>query len=110
MDDLQHTTNKHTLIEDFTETGKIYSDKDRISQVITNLISNAIKYSPHSDKIVVSTKLENGDGNSLCTGFWNRDTQAIRPIRYLSSFIASAGINSTHSPVWGWGCTFHRKL
>jgi len=59
MDDLQHTTNKHTLIADFTETGEIYSDKDRISQVITNLITNAIKYSPHSDKIIVSTKLEN---------------------------------------------------
>jgi PAS domain S-box-containing protein len=59
MDDLQHTTNRHTLIADFTETGEIYSDKDRISQVITNLITNAIKYSPHSDKIIVSTKLEN---------------------------------------------------
>jgi signal transduction histidine kinase len=27
--------------------------------VITNLITNAIKYSPHSDKIIISTKLEN---------------------------------------------------
>ncbi|SDD27269.1 PAS domain S-box-containing protein [Mucilaginibacter pineti] len=58
MDDLKHTTQKHTLIEKFTETGKIYSDKDRISQVITNLITNAIKYSPHTDKIIVSTRLE----------------------------------------------------
>jgi PAS domain S-box-containing protein len=57
--DLQHTTNKHQLIEDFSETGQIYSDKDRIGQVITNLITNAIKYSPHSDKIIISTKLEN---------------------------------------------------
>ena len=58
VEDLQHTTNKHTLIEDFAYTGKIYSDKDRISQVITNLITNAIKYSPYSDKIIISTKLE----------------------------------------------------
>jgi len=59
VDDLQHTTQKHKLVANFTETGHIYSDKDRISQVITNLITNAIKYSPHTDKIIVSTRLEN---------------------------------------------------
>lgn len=59
IDDLQHTTTKHQLVEKFTHTGKLYSDKDRIGQVITNLITNAIKYSPYSDKIIISTKLEN---------------------------------------------------
>ena len=58
IEDLQHTTKKHTLIEDFAEAGQIYSDKDRIGQVVINLITNAIKYSPHSDKIIISTKLE----------------------------------------------------
>jgi len=59
--DLQHTTNKHTLEMEFAETGEVYSDKDRIGQVITNLITNAIKYSPHSDRIIVSTKLKDKD-------------------------------------------------
>ncbi|AMR33808.1 hypothetical protein A0256_21390 [Mucilaginibacter sp. PAMC 26640] len=63
--DLQHTTHKHRLITEFNETGQIYSDKDRIGQVITNLITNAIKYSPHSDKIIISTKLM-GTEVSLC--------------------------------------------
>jgi PAS domain S-box-containing protein len=58
VQDLQHTTNKHTLETNFKETGEVYSDKDRIGQVITNLITNAIKYSPHSDRIIVSTHLE----------------------------------------------------
>jgi len=58
IEDLQHTTKKHKLIEDFSEAGQIYSDKDRIGQVVTNLITNAIKYSPHSDEIIISTKLE----------------------------------------------------
>lgn len=61
IDDLQHTTQKHSLIKDFAETGSIYADKDRISQVITNLITNAIKYSPHTDKIIISTQLENDE-------------------------------------------------
>jgi PAS domain S-box-containing protein len=61
VDDLQHTTQRHTLVEEFTPTQKIFSDKDRISQVITNLITNAIKYSPHSDKIIISTKQDNDE-------------------------------------------------
>jgi PAS domain S-box-containing protein len=56
VQDLQHTTNKHILVMDFKETGKIYSDKERIGQVITNLISNAVKYSPHANRIIISTE------------------------------------------------------
>jgi PAS domain S-box-containing protein len=59
VEDLQHTTQKHTLVQNFTQTGSIYSDKDRISQVITNLITNAIKYSPHTDTIIINTRREN---------------------------------------------------
>ncbi|WP_114937911.1 PAS domain-containing sensor histidine kinase [Mucilaginibacter endophyticus] len=61
VQDLQHTTQKHQLIQNFSQTGNIYSDKDRISQVITNLITNAIKYSPHTDTIIVSTRRENNE-------------------------------------------------
>lgn len=57
INDLQHTTHRHTLTMDFSETGQVYSDKDRIGQVITNLVTNAIKYSPHSEQIIISTKL-----------------------------------------------------
>ncbi|RYU91196.1 PAS domain S-box protein [Mucilaginibacter terrigena] len=58
VQDLQHTTNKHILVMDFRETGKIYADKERIGQVMTNLITNAIKYSPHSNRIIISTQRE----------------------------------------------------
>lgn len=61
VEDLQHTTQKHKLIQKFSKTGKIFSDKDRISQVITNLITNAIKYSPHTDTIIISTHRENNE-------------------------------------------------
>jgi PAS domain S-box-containing protein len=57
--DLQHTTNRHILVMDFKDVGKIYSDKDRIGQVITNLITNAVKYSPSSNRIIISTEKEN---------------------------------------------------
>ncbi len=59
-EELQRTTEKHTLIKEGT-TGKIiYGDRERVGQVITNLISNAIKYSPKSDKIVIKSSIEKG--------------------------------------------------
>jgi PAS domain S-box-containing protein len=58
VEDLQRTTTKHTLIEDFKADVEVYSDKDRISQVLINLITNAIKYSPDADEIIISTKVE----------------------------------------------------
>ncbi|MES2266569.1 MAG: PAS domain S-box protein [Bacteroidota bacterium] len=58
IQDLQQTTHKHILVMDFKETGKVFSDKERIGQVITNLVTNAIKYSPQSNRIIISTELE----------------------------------------------------
>jgi len=65
VEDLQHTSAKHTLVEDFEPTGFVFGDKERIRQVITNLITNAIKYSPNADKIIIRTSLKENKV-SLC--------------------------------------------
>ena len=58
VEELQRTTEKHELhIEG--RTGKIIrGDRERIGQVLTNLISNAIKYSPYSKDIIVKSSIE----------------------------------------------------
>jgi len=61
IDDLQRTSAKHRLIEDFEPTGIVFADKDRIGQVVANLITNAIKYSPRSDKIIIHTSCQGGE-------------------------------------------------
>jgi len=55
-DERQPGSNKHLILADLKAAKRITADKERIGQVLTNLISNAIKYSPGADKIVVTSK------------------------------------------------------
>ncbi|WP_312825752.1 ATP-binding protein [Epilithonimonas sp.] len=57
----QQMSTSHRIYLENERIGNIYGDKNRISQVMTNLISNAIKYSPDSDKIQITTKLTEQD-------------------------------------------------
>lgn len=52
--DYQYTTDTHEIAVRGSLDRKIYADENRIEQVLTNLISNAIKYSPHGDKIIIN--------------------------------------------------------
>lgn len=51
--DLQTTIQTHRIILLELADGYVHGDKDRISQVINNLITNAIKYSPGANSIIV---------------------------------------------------------
>lgn len=56
VDILQETETKHKIVVEGKTGKKVKGDKERIGQVLNNLISNAIKYSPKSDKVVVTLK------------------------------------------------------
>lgn len=59
IDVLQQSTAKHQIVLKGATGKKVYGDEERIGQVLNNLISNAIKYSPHADRVVV--KLQSKD-------------------------------------------------
>ena len=61
LDDIQNTTPKITIEQNLLAVGNVYADKERIVQVITNLVTNAIKYSPNSNKIIIHTSLVNDE-------------------------------------------------
>ncbi len=65
VDDLQRTTEKHEITTKLSEVGLVFADKERISQVVTNLISNAIKYSPDAPEIIIHT-YKKGEYTELC--------------------------------------------
>ena len=60
VEDILYTNAKHriNLFHDFQ--GYVYADKDRIGQVMINFLTNAIKYSPNSDRIDVTIHQADG--------------------------------------------------
>lgn len=50
----QYTISSHIVERTDDLKIKVYADKARIHQVLVNLISNAIKYSPDADKVIIS--------------------------------------------------------
>jgi signal transduction histidine kinase/DNA-binding NarL/FixJ family response regulator len=55
VEEVQRTTAKHVILQELAPTVTLTGDRDRIGQVLTNLLTNAIKYSPQHDTIIVRT-------------------------------------------------------
>lgn len=53
----QYTITSHVIERTDNLKVKVHADKERINQVLVNIISNAIKYSPDANKIKVALKV-----------------------------------------------------
>lgn len=54
VNDLQLANSTHKLSIIHNDRAIVYADRDKLIQVITNLVNNAVKYSPRADKIHIS--------------------------------------------------------
>ncbi len=53
VEQIQSTTSKHRIRIEGRVNQLVWGDRDRIGQVLTNLLTNAVKFSPQSDTIIV---------------------------------------------------------
>lgn len=58
-EEVQMSTEKHKIILTGEVPGDVAADKERLKQVMINLLTNAVKYSPDSDSIFVHAVMEN---------------------------------------------------
>jgi len=60
-DAMQLAAAKHQIVTELAPDTEISGDRERIGQVITNLITNAVKYSPNATEVRLTTKIEAGN-------------------------------------------------
>jgi len=56
VEDVQRTSFKHIIKKDLHFNKMVFGDRDRICQVITNLLTNAVKYSPEANQVIIYTE------------------------------------------------------
>lgn len=61
VEELQLTTSKHLIKKDLPPGVLLHADMERVGQVITNLITNAIKYSPAGGDVEITIRQGNED-------------------------------------------------
>lgn len=56
---MQRTTIQHVIVHELQSLPPVRADRERIGQVLINLLGNAIKYSPNGHRIVIRSELAN---------------------------------------------------
>lgn len=101
-EDLQRTSTNHKILTQFNTALQVYADKDRIAQVITNLITNAIKYSPQADSIIVSSKVVDNEVH-LCVQDFGIGINPTKKDRVFEQFYRVSGDMQHTFPGLGLG-------
>lgn len=102
VEELQRTTERHTIIIEGKSQKKVTADRERTGQVLTNLISNAIKYSPHTDKIVIKVSATDKDVQ-VCVQDFGVGIPASKIDRLFERFYRISGPKENTFPGLGLG-------
>lgn len=100
--ELQLTSTKHEIVTKLGKTKSIFADRERIGQVLTNLITNAIKYSPHAKKIIVTTEYSR-DEMTLCVQDYGVGIPKDKQEKVFEQFFRVSGPTESTFPGLGLG-------
>ena len=133
LENLQGTTETHHLqLEEVTDV-QVPGDKDRLGQVLINLLTNAIKYSPEADMVIVRVSADEHNAivsvqdfgigiaethqEKIFERFYqvNDGTEKTFPGLGIGLYISSQIVRGHHGRLWvesakGAGTTFYVSL
>jgi PAS domain S-box-containing protein len=101
--EMQNTTKTHKISLQLDEGIKIKADRNRIAQVIINLISNAIKYSPGKDKVLITVSNAGKRRVKLCVRDFGIGIPEEQQSKIFSRFYRVTGENKYTFPGVGLG-------
>lgn len=102
VEDLQRTSSKHQIIMELDFQGSILGDRDRVGQVVINLLTNAIKYSPDANRIVLQTR-QQGNEVELCVQDFGIGISADKKDKVFEQFYRVSGTREHTFPGLGLG-------
>ena len=61
VEEVQRTAPRHIIVCEAAAAITLTADRDRLGEVLTNLLANAVKYSPQADRVVVRVAREGSE-------------------------------------------------
>jgi PAS domain S-box-containing protein len=132
VESVQHTTMSHQIILESAPDVEVIGDNFRLEQVMNNFLTNAIKYSPDANRVLVNGKVEGGNIvvsvqdfgigiaeeslDKLFDRYYRVDNTAMRFEGLgLGLFISSEILKRHHGSFWieseeGKGSTFYFRI
>ncbi len=109
VENVQGTTQTHRFLLQETFPAPVYGDRDRIGQVLMNLLMNAIKYSRDADRVIVHMARQEGNVvvnvQDFGIGIAQEDQQKI-----FEQFSQAGEANGTTYPGLGIGLYISRNI
>ncbi|MEO6538388.1 MAG: PAS domain-containing protein, partial [Ferruginibacter sp.] len=102
VDDMQKTNTRHEIKMHLSETARVYGDRDKVSQVLNNMMTNAIKYSPGKYEIVLATELAE-DGVKLSVQDFGIGISSAAQLHVFEQFYRVSGDKQSTFPGMGIG-------
>lgn len=65
VDEIQRTIKTHRIIIQQNPQLEVYADRERVGQVLNNLLTNSIKYSANSHKVIVNLVVQ--ESKAICS-------------------------------------------
>ena len=108
-DEMQRSTKTHQIKINLADTVTLTGDRNRIGQVITNLVSNAIKYSGLASQVIVYSILENRT-IKLCVQDFGIGIPLAQQSKLFTRFFRADDVKTNTYPGLGLGLYISREI